>query len=103
MYKLCLHVPQTHLDVVKNAIFEAGAGTVGHYCHCSWEVLGEGQFMPLPGSNAFIGEINKLEKVAEYKVETICTDDCINEVIAALKKAHPYETPSYEVWKLEDF
>lgn len=103
MYKICLHVPETHLENVKNAIFEAGAGTMGNYSHCSWEILGEGQFMPLIGSNAFIGEINQLEKVAEYKVETICTHDCIHEVIAALKKAHPYETPSYEVYKLEDF
>lgn len=103
MYKLCFHVPKTHLDVVKEAIFDAGAGTMGHYSRCSWEILGEGQFMPLAGSNAFIGEINQLEKVVEYKVETICDVDCIDDVIAALKKAHPYETPSYEVWRLEDF
>lgn len=103
MYKLCFHVPVTHRDIVKNAIFEAGAGTIGNYSNCSWEILGEGQFIPLEGSNAFIGETSTLEKVAEYKVETICTSDCIHQVIVALKKAHPYETPSYEVWKLEDF
>lgn len=103
MYKLCIHIPETHVHIVKNAIFEAGAGLVGQYSHCSWDVLGQGQFMPLAGSNAFIGTINQLEKVPEYKVETVCADDCIHAVIAALKKAHPYETPSYEVWKLEDF
>lgn len=57
--------------------------------------LGEGQFMPLAGSNAFIGEINKLEKVAEYKVEIICTEEQIRNAVTALKKAHPYETPAY--------
>lgn len=103
MYKLCINVPATHLDSVKHAIFEAGAGTIGHYSHCCWQVLGEGQFMPLPGSSAFIGAVNQLEKVAEYKVETICANECIHEVIAALKKAHPYETPSYDVWQLENF
>lgn len=103
MYKLCINVPETHIDIVKNAIFEAGAGLVGKYSHCSWQILGEGQFMPLTGSNAFIGEINQLEKVAEYKIETVCVNECIHEVIAALKKAHPYETPAYEVWQLEDF
>lgn len=103
MYKLCFNVPETHVDVVKNAIFKAGAGIVGEYSHCSWQILGEGQFMPWAGSKAFIGKINQLEKVAEYKVETVCANECIHKVIASLKKAHPYETPAYEVWQLEDF
>lgn len=103
MYKLCLTVPETHLDIVKSAIFEAGAGTIGQYSHCCWQVLGQGQFMPLAGSNAFIGNKNQLEKVAEYKVETICPKERIHEVIAALRKAHPYEVPSYDVWQLENF
>ncbi|MBL7479168.1 NGG1p interacting factor NIF3 [Legionella bononiensis] len=103
MYKLCFNVPETHLELVKNAIFAAGAGAIGNYCKCSWQILGEGQFMPLAGSNAFIGAINQLEKVAEYKVETVCESSCIKEVIDALKSSHPYETPSYEVWKLEEF
>jgi structural hemagglutinin/hemolysin toxin protein RtxA len=103
MYKLCFYVPISHINSVKEAVFNAGAGTIGNYSHCSWEVLGEGQFMPLSGSEPFIGETNKVEKVSEYKVEMICTSDCIHEVIIALKKAHPYETPAYEVWKLENF
>ena len=103
MFKLCFYVPTTHLHVVKEAIFKAGAGRVGHYSHCSWEVLGEGQFMPLMGSQAFLGTMNHLEKVAEYKVETVCTSSCVHEVIAALKSAHPYETPAYDVLKIEDF
>lgn len=103
MYKLCFYVPKSHLSVVKDAVFKAGAGTIGNYCQCSWEVLGEGQFMPLKGSNAFIGEMHQLEKVLEYKVEMVCTEDHVQEVIAALKAAHPYETPAYEVWKLENF
>ena len=103
MYKLCFNVPETYVDVIKNAIFQAGAGIVGEYSNCSWQILGEGQFMPLAGSKAFVGKINQLEKVAEYKVETVCADECIHEVIVALKKAHPYETPAYEVWKLAEF
>lgn len=103
MYKICINVPETHVDMVKNAIFNAGAGRVGQYSHCSWQTLGEGQFMPLAGSNAFIGQVDQLEKVAEYKIETVCSDECIHEVIKALKNAHPYEVPAYEVWRLEDF
>lgn len=103
MYKLCFYVPVSHLYEVKEAIFAAGAGSMGNYSHCSWEVLGMGQFMPLAGSNAFIGDMNQLETVPEYRVETVCAVGCIEEVIAALKKAHPYETPAYDVWKLACF
>lgn len=101
MYMLYFLVPETHLDAVKNAIFSVGAGSVGNYMHCAWQTLGEGQFIPLSGSNAFIGEINKLEKVSEYKVEIICTKQQIKAAVAALKQAHPYETPSYQVVRLE--
>ncbi|USQ13053.1 YqfO family protein [Legionella lytica] len=103
MYKLCFYVPISHLNSVKEAVFNAGAGNLGNYSHCAWEILGEGQFMPLQGSNPFIGETNEIEKVSEYKVEMVCVHECIHEVIAALKKAHPYETPAYYVWKLENF
>jgi structural hemagglutinin/hemolysin toxin protein RtxA len=97
MYILYFLVPETHLEVVKNAVFAVGAGSIGNYKHCAWQTLGEGQFMPLSGSNPSIGEINQLEKVPEYKVEIICTEEQIKEAVQALKKAHPYETPAYQV------
>ncbi len=103
MYILYFNVPASHVDIVKNAIFETGAGKIDHYAHCAWQVLGEGQFKPLAGSNAFIGKIDQLEKVPEYKVEIICEEAHIQDAIAALKKAHPYEVPSYQVLKLENY
>ena len=101
MYTLSFLAPETHLDVIKNAIFAVGAGSIGNYSHCAWQTLGEGQFMPLSGSNAFIGEINKLEKISEYKVEIICTEEQIQDAVAALKLTHPYEKPSYQVFRME--
>ena len=101
MYILSFLVPEQALESVKNAIFSIGAGNVGSYSHCAWQTLGEGQFMPLAGSNAFIGEINKLEKVAEYKVEIVCTEEQIRDAVIALKQAHPYETPAYQVIRME--
>jgi structural hemagglutinin/hemolysin toxin protein RtxA len=100
---LCFNVPESNIEEVKNAIFAAGAGVIGNYSHCSWQILGQGQFKPLEGSNAFIGKVNQIETIAEYKVETVCADHCIKEVVSALKKAHPYETPSYQIWPLTDF
>ncbi|HLB42833.1 MAG TPA: NGG1p interacting factor NIF3 [Gammaproteobacteria bacterium] len=101
MYKICFYVPNTHLEEVKNALFAQGAGKIGGYSHYAWQILGEGQFLPLANSNPFIGTQNQLEKVSEYKVEMICNDQYIQAAIAALKKSHPYEEPAYQVWRLE--
>lgn len=103
MYKLTVFIPDTCLDSVKSALFEAGAGTIGNYEQCCWQVKGSGQFMPMIGSSPHIGEQDKLEKVAEWRVEMVVADAIIEKVIRALKHAHPYETPAYDVIKLLDF
>src|SRR5690606_16178467 len=103
MYKLCFIVPETHLDSVKQAVFDAGGGTMGDYDSCCWQVKGCGQFRPLPGSSPFIGKVNELESVDEYRVELVCEDACMAAVVAALKQAHPYEEAAYDVIRLADF
>ncbi len=103
MYQLAFFVPNTHLEPVKEAIFNAGGGKIGDYSHCSWQVLGKGQFKPLKGSNPYLGEIDSIEYVDEWRVELVVEDHLIHEAINALKAAHPYETPAYNVIKLEDF
>ena len=101
MYKICFYVPATHAEEVKNSLFASGAGKIANYSCCSWQVLGEGQFMPLLGSHAFIGQQDKLEKISEYKIEMVCEAQYIQAAIAALKESHPYEEPAYQVWKIE--
>jgi structural hemagglutinin/hemolysin toxin protein RtxA len=103
MYKICFYVPETHLEEVKNAMFAQGAGKIGDYSCCAWQVLGEGQFLPLDGSHAFVGKKNQLEKQPEYKVEMVCSPHFIHEVIAALKNTHPYEEVAYQAWRVEEF
>ncbi|MBA3661853.1 MAG: NGG1p interacting factor NIF3 [Gammaproteobacteria bacterium] len=103
MYKIIIYIPVTHLEVIKNALFAAGAGNLGEYRACSWQVLGEGQFIPKAASSPFIGTAGQLEKVAEYKVEMICATEHIKAAIAELKRSHPYEEPAYQVIKLENF
>lgn len=100
MYKLCFFVPESDLEKVKNALFHKGAGRIGQYSHCSWQVLGEGQFMPLNGSNPFIGTQDKVERIAEYKVEMVCEQSLIDDVINELIKKHPYEEPAYEIYQM---
>ena len=103
MYKLAFFVPDSHVETVKTAVFEAGGGRIGDYDHCAWQVLGQGQFRALDGSQPYIGELGQVEVVQEWKVELVVADELIKAAVAALKLSHPYETPAYEVWQLEDF
>lgn len=97
MYKLCFYVPETHLEDVKHAVFAAGAGRIGDYDSCSWQVLGEGQFRPLAGSVPFLGQEGAVETVAEYRVEMVCAAQTISAAVKAMIEAHPYEEPAWNV------
>jgi len=101
MFKLTVYVPETHLEAVKEALFAAGAGRYAAYDRCCWQVLGEGQFRPLAGSDPFIGQTGELERVAEYRVEMICVDEAVAAVAAALRAAHPYEEPAFDFVRVE--
>ncbi|WP_207063642.1 YqfO family protein [Motiliproteus sp. SC1-56] len=103
MYKFCFFVPETHVEAVKEALFACGAGRIGNYDCCCWQTLGEGQFRAGEGSEPFLGRVGAVEKVAEYKVEMVCSAELIAQAVAALKRSHPYEEPAYEVFKLESF
>lgn len=103
MYKFCFFVPESDLETTKTAVFEAGGGRIGDYDCCAWQTLGQGQFRPLAGSNPHLGEQGELERVEEYRVELVCEDHLIAGVVAAMKQAHPYEEPAYEVYRLEAF
>ncbi|MGB0733922.1 MAG: NGG1p interacting factor NIF3 [Pontibacterium sp.] len=100
MFKLCFYVPEASLEAVKAAVFGAGAGRMGNYDQCCWQVLGQGQFRPLTGANPAIGEQGQLESLPEWKVETVVVDEQVDQVIAALKAAHPYEEVAYDLWRL---
>lgn len=96
MLKLIYYVPESHLESTKAAIFSAGAGGIGDYEHCAWQVLGMGQFKPRQGANPFMGEVGALEQLPEWRVETIVPEQCASQVAQALKASHPYEEPAYE-------
>ena len=102
MYKICFYVPENAVDIVKQALFDAGAGQIGNYDSCSWQVLGAGQFRALEDSSPAIGEMGKIETVSEYRVEMVCEDEIIKNVIETLRQSHPYEEPAYDVVRLEE-
>ena len=102
MLKLIYYVPESHLESTKLAIFAAGAGGIGNYEHCAWQVLGTGQFKPVKGANPFIGELDQLESIPEWRVETIVSEDKASMVARALKESHPYEEPAFEFIQILD-
>lgn len=95
--RLDFYVPASHLEEVKDALFDAGAGKLGKYENCCWETLGRGQFRPLSGSVPFLGRENELECVKEYKVEMIFQSCLKEKIVSALKQSHPYEEPAYQI------
>ncbi len=95
-YKLIFYVPDSHLKVVKEALFAAGAGALGNYRRCSWKVLGEGSFQPMDGSNPYSGEVGLLTRVPEWRVEILVTERSAKSALRALLETHPYEEPAYE-------
>lgn len=108
MYKLVFYVPEDQAEAVKIAVFNTGAGKIGDYDQCCWQVSGQGQFRPLAGSQPFIGAAPAagkeaiVERVKEYRIEMVCHDELIKDAISALKQAHPYEEPAYDVWRLAE-
>ncbi len=103
MYQINFYVPVAHADRVKMAMFDCGAGKIGNYDRCAFQVEGLGQYRPLAGSNPFIGKTNELNTALELKVEMVCKKEIITDVIEAMKKAHPYEEVAYHVLKCEEF
>jgi structural toxin protein (hemagglutinin/hemolysin) RtxA len=103
MIHLSFYVPETHAEIVKKAVFDAGGGRIGNYDHCAFEIRGMGQFRPLGGSDPFMGKLDQLEKVLEIKIELVVEEPLIENVIKALIAAHPYETPAYYAIKTLNF
>lgn len=99
MVKIEFYVPKTHLEIVKNAMFAKGAGVFQGYRQCAWQTEGLGQFVADTDSQPFVGQLEALTFVKEFKVEMVCAEDVLNEVIATMIEVHPYEVPAYFVYQ----
>ena len=98
--KLVVFVPADALDAVRDALFEAGAGRIGEYERCSWYTEGTGTFFGGEGTAPSVGETGREERVPELRLETVYPAERHEEVIAALRRAHPYEEPAFDVYEL---
>jgi hypothetical protein len=101
-YKLIVYVPSSHAEAVKQAMAEAGAGQIGDYSACFWQVLGTGQFRAEKGADPYIGEVGQVEQVEEYKVECVVHQARLPRVMEAMRKAHPYEEVAYDLFAMEN-
>jgi hypothetical protein len=100
--KIVIFVPETHTDIVREAMGKAGAGKIGNYTHCTFSTKGIGRFKPEQGANPYIGEVGTLEEVVEERIETVCEREKLDAVIDAIKSVHPYDEIAYDVYSLEN-
>jgi hypothetical protein len=98
--KLVVFVPPEALDAVREALFAAGAGRIGKYERCSWYTEGTGTFFGGEGTSPALGEAGREERVPELRLETVFSEERHDEVVAALRGAHPYEEPAFDVYPL---
>ena len=98
--KLVVFVPPEALDPVRDALFAAGAGRIGAYERCSWYTEGTGTFLGGEGTEPAVGEAGGEERVPELRLETVFPAERHEEVVAALRRAHPYEEPAFDVYQL---
>lgn len=99
-YKIVVFVPEESVEQVRNAMADAGAGVIGQYTHCSFRSSGTGTFVPLPGSQPYIGATNQLEEVEEYRLEMISAGSWVEGVVNAMLEKHPYDQVAYDLYEL---
>jgi len=102
VYKIAVFIPYDSFEKFRTAILSLGVGKIGKYSHASFSASGEGTFMPLQGSDPYIGDVGKLEKVKEYRFEVIVPEHILQETIEAIRLYHPYEEPAFDIYRLEN-
>jgi hypothetical protein len=98
--KLVVFVPRKSLNDVRDAVFAAGAGRIGNYERCSWYTDGTGTFLGGEGTNPAAGKPGVEQRVAEYRLETVFPEEAQDAVVGALRAAHPYEEPAFDIYPL---
>jgi dinuclear metal center YbgI/SA1388 family protein len=98
--KIAIFLPETDLAKVSSAVFAAGAGHIGQYRECSFRTAGTGTFFGLDSTNPAVGQKGRREEVSELRLEVVCPANCVDQVIQAMRGAHSYEEPAFDVYPL---
>jgi hypothetical protein len=99
--KIVVFVPEADLARVSDAMFQAGAGRIGEYSQCSFRLAGTGTFFGSEAANPTIGRRGRREEVSEWRLEVVCPENRLQPIIAAMRQAHSYEEPAYDVYPLQ--
>jgi dinuclear metal center YbgI/SA1388 family protein len=100
--KIVCYVPGEHLEAVQQALWSAGAGVIGEYENCSFVSPGTGSFQGSAASNPAVGQAGRLEHVAEARLEVVCPESRVDRALRAMRGAHPYEEPAFDVYPLRE-
>ena len=100
--KIVVFVPTANAEAVRNAMFEAGAGNIGNYNSCSYNLQGEGSFKAEEGCNPYVGEIGQTHFEPETRIETIAPKHLVSKVVNAMLSVHPYEEPAFDIYPLDN-
>lgn len=100
--KLEIFIPETHVDGLRAALADAGAGVIGNYDHCCSIMPVKGYWRPLAGANPYDGTVGQISEGHEYKVEVNCPREILAQVIKAVRAVHPYEEPLINIIPLVD-
>ena len=100
LFKLVTFVPESHADIVREAIGKAGGGILGNYDNCTFSTKGIGRFRPLEGANPTIGKVGTIESINEERIEVTVQKDKLNAIIEAIKSVHPYEEIPIDAYQL---
>ncbi len=98
--KIIITVPTSHADIVRKVLGDAGAGVFGNYSHCSITTKVTGRWLAHDGANPHLGNIGELESAEEEKVEVVCEREKAKEIIEAVRKVHPYDEPTFDIYPL---
>lgn len=101
MHKVVVTVPQVNTDEVIKAMSESGAGVVGKYTHCATITKTAGNYMPEEGATPHIGKVGEMSREPEDKIEMICPKEKLEDVVSAIFKTHPYESPTIDVYDIK--
>ena len=94
-------MPKEHQQTLRKAMCDAGAGFIGNYSNCTFSSEGVGTFLPLEETKPYLGKQGVLEQAQEVRLETIVPNSLLHTVLEAMKKAHPYEEPAYDIYTVE--
>jgi len=100
LVKIVVFVPEGHADKIRQALGEAGAGTIGEYDFCSFSIKGIGRFKPSDKAHPHIGKAGELEEVSEERIEVACEKSKAKDIIEVIKKAHPYEEVVIDIYTM---